>query len=164
MDRENSAVKVSQQKVQQKLNTILFEQYREKGNAFLKQKRFDQAMEFYDKCLKITRKATSLDNVAVYVNKVACLLGLDRFHSVVTESNDALRLIKNYQNRNDGKHSEEDKARITQMQLRLAARKGTALQKLGKVSEAIAEYQKGLKIDPKNPQLLKDLHMLQASF
>lgn len=35
-------------------------------------------METYEKCLKITRKATSLDNIAIYVNKLACLLSLDR--------------------------------------------------------------------------------------
>ena len=44
---------------------------------------FAQALEFYDKCLKITRKATSLDNVAIYVNKTACLLSLERFNQVI---------------------------------------------------------------------------------
>ena len=41
---------------------------------------FAQALEFYDKCLKITRKATSLENVAIYVNKTACLLSLEKFN------------------------------------------------------------------------------------
>ena len=41
---------------------------------------FAEALEFYDKCLKITRKATSLDHVAIYVNKTACLLSLEKFN------------------------------------------------------------------------------------
>jgi len=32
----------------------------------------------YEKCLRVTKKATTLDNIAIYVNKIACLLGMDR--------------------------------------------------------------------------------------
>lgn len=117
-------------------------------------------MKYYDNCLRITRKATSLDNVAIYVNKIACLLSLEKFNQVVTESNDALRLIKNYKNRLDGKHSDEDKKRMTQMELRLAVRKGNALAKLNKVHEAIQEYERALKIDPGNQAVQKDLSIL----
>ena len=130
------------------MNTIQFDKYKEIGNNYLKEKKFQEAMEYYDNCLRITRKATSLDNVSIYVNKIACLLSLEKFNSVVTESNDALRLIKNYKNRLDGKHSDEDKKRMTQMELRLAVRKGNALAKLNKVHEAIQEYERALKIDP----------------
>ena len=120
-------------------------------------------MEFYERCLRITRKATTLDNVAIYVNKIACLLSLEKFNSVITECNDALRLIKNYKNRNDGKHSEDDLKRIKQMDLRLAVRKGTALGKIKKVSEAIAEYERALRIDPGNKTVQKDLDILRKS-
>jgi len=83
------------------LSTVRFEEYRERANDFLKKKMFAEAMEFYDKCLKITRKATSLDNIAIYVNKTACLLSLEKYNQVIQECNDAIRLIKNYKNRND---------------------------------------------------------------
>lgn len=53
-------------------------------------------MEYYDRCLRITRKATTLDNVAIYVNKIACLLSVEKYNQVINESNDAIRLIKNY--------------------------------------------------------------------
>jgi hypothetical protein len=78
----------------------------------LKQKKFSEALEFYDKCLKITRKATTLDNIAVYVNKIACLLSLEKHGVVITECNDAFRLIKNYKNKNDGNHSGDELQRI----------------------------------------------------
>lgn len=105
-------------------------------------------MEYYDKCLKITRKASNLDNISVYVNKVACLLSLEKYNLVITECNDATRLIKNYQNKNDGKHTAEDISRIKQMALRILVRKGNALTKTKKISEAIAEYEKALVIEP----------------
>ena len=57
-----------------------FDEYKGKGNELLKQRKFPDAMEFYDKCLKITRKATTLDNVAIYVNKIACLLSLEKYN------------------------------------------------------------------------------------
>ena len=47
----------------------------------------------------MTRKATTLDNIAVYVNKIACLLSLDKLERVVSECNEAIRLIRNYKNR-----------------------------------------------------------------
>ena len=62
----------------------------------------------YEKCLKITRNATTLDNIAIYVNKTACLLSMQKYQAVITESNDAVRLIKNFKNRNEGKHSKEE--------------------------------------------------------
>lgn len=90
--------------------------------------------------MRITRKATTLDNVAIYVNKIACLLSLEKFNNVVVECNDAFRLIKNYKNRMDGKHSADDLKRMQNMELRLAVRKGNALAKLNKVTDAIAAY------------------------
>ena len=129
----------------------------------MKDKKFSEALEFYDKCLRITRKATTLDNVAIYVNKAACLLSLGKFNAVISECNDALRLIKNYKNRNDGKHSQEDTQRMNQMELRLAVRKGNALSKVNRPSEAIAEYERALRMDPGNKSIQKDLDVLRKT-
>jgi hypothetical protein len=62
--------------------------------------------------LKITKKGTTLDNIAVYVNKIACLLSLEKHERVVTECNDAIRLIKNYRNRFEGKSSVDEMKRL----------------------------------------------------
>jgi len=102
-----------------------------------------------------------LDNIAIYVNKTACLLSLEKCSRVVTECNDAVRLIKNYKNRNDGKHSAEDQKRIAQMELRISVRRASALQKLNKVSEAITEYEKAQKMDPESQQVQKELALLR---
>lgn len=89
----------------------------------------------YEKCLKVTKKATTLDNIAIYVNKIACLLSMDRLAVVVTECNEAIRLIKNFKNRFEVKGA--DLERLKQMDLRVAIRRGNALGKLGRTSEAI---------------------------
>ena len=104
----------------------------------------------YEKCLKITRQATTLDNVAIFVNKIACLLASDRHSQVVVECNDATRLLRNYKNRNDGKHNAEETKRMAQMELRISVRKATALSKMGKVQEAITEFERAQKMDPDN--------------
>lgn len=86
--------------------------------------------------------------MAVYVNKIACLLSMDKFGQVVSECNDAFRLIKNFINKNDGKHTHEDLERIKSMELRVSVRKAAALSKLGKITEAIEEYERALVLDP----------------
>lgn len=137
----------------------MFTQYREEANELLKQKKFQQALEVYEKCLRVTRKATTLDNIAIYVNKIACLLSMDRLTQVVQECNEAVRLIKNYKNRFEVKGA--DAERLKQMDLRVAIRRGNALAKLQRTSEAIQEYERALKIEPGNQAIEKDLELLR---
>ena len=85
-----------------------------------------------------------MDNIAVFVNKLACLLSLDKLDRVITESNEAIRLIRNYRNRFNVKG--EERERLQGMDLRVAVRKGNALAKLARVSEAITEYERALTI------------------
>lgn len=114
--------------MQSKLDDVIFGRCREEGNEFMKMRKFQQALDCYERCLRITRKASSIDNIAIYVNKLACLLSMDRLAQVVAESNDAIRLIKNYKNRYEVKGAELE--RLKQMDLRVAVRRGNALAKL----------------------------------
>lgn len=141
---------------------MIFTKYRDQANEFLKQRKFQNALEFYEKALKVTRKASTLDNIAVYVNKIACLLSLEKLERVVAESNDAIRLIRNFKNKSTNIKPEE-KERLKQMDLRVAVRRGNALGKLQRTSEAIAEYERALKIDPNNASVLKDLEILRKA-
>jgi len=141
---------------------VIFTKYRDQANEFLKQRKFQNALEFYEKALKVTRKASTLDNIAVYVNKIACLLSLEKLERVVAESNDAIRLIRNFKNKSTNIKPEE-KERLKQMDLRVAVRRGNALGKLQRTSEAIAEYERALKIDPNNASVLKDLEILRKA-
>ena len=60
--------------IQKRLDEYTFTKYREEANELLKKKEFTAALQLYEKALKVTRKATTLDNIGVYVNKIACLL------------------------------------------------------------------------------------------
>lgn len=86
-------------KVQDKYNEILFEQNRLEGNRLAGIGEFTKALEFYEKCLRITRKATTYNNISVIVNKTSCLLKLEQFSRCVSECNDALRLVRNYKSK-----------------------------------------------------------------
>jgi dyslexia susceptibility 1 candidate gene 1 protein len=145
--------------VQTKLDEITFGKYREEANELLKKKEFQMALDMYEKALKVTRKATTLDNIAVYVNKIACLLSQNKLDRVVSECNEAIRLIRNYYNRFNVKGP--DAERLRQMDLRVAVRRGNALGKLGRVEDAVTEYERALKIDPSNATVKRDLKTLQ---
>jgi len=113
----------------------------------------------YEKCLRVTKKATTLENIAIYANKTACLLGMERHSHVVQECNEAIRLIKNYRNRFEVKGP--DVERIKQLDLRVSVRRASALAILQRTAEALEEYERALKIDPGNPTVVKNLESLR---
>ncbi len=47
------------------------------------------------------------------------------------------------------------------MEIRVSVRRGNALAKLNRVSEAIQEYERALKLDPQNETIKKDLETLK---
>ena len=49
------------------------------------------------------------------------------------------------------------------MDLRVAVRRGNALGKLQRITEAIAEYERALKIDPSNASVQRDLDLLRRA-
>ena len=61
-------------KIQKNLDEVSFTKYKDEANELLKKRDFAHALDLYEKALKVTRKATTLDNIGVYVNKIACLL------------------------------------------------------------------------------------------
>jgi len=88
-------------------------------------------------------------------------LSLEKFDRVVSECNDALRLIRNHRNRFEEKQSAEEKKRLSLMEVRVSVRRGNALAKLNRVSEAIQEYERALKLDPNSDAIKKDLEILR---
>lgn len=47
------------------------------------------------------------------------------------------------------------------MEIRVSVRRGNALAKLNRVSEAIQEYERALKLNPQNETIKKDLDILR---
>ena len=95
------------------------------------------------------------------MNKIACLLSLEKFEKVVSECNDTLRLIRNHRNRFEEKQTAEEKKRLVQMEIRVSVRRGNALARLNRVSEAIQEYERAMKMDPTNEGIKRDLETLK---
>ena len=50
------------------------------------------------------------------------------------------------------------------MEIRVSVRRGNALAKLNRVSEAIQEYERALRLDPTNQAIKKDLEVLKKDF
>ena len=80
---------------------------------------------------------------------------------VVQECNECIRLIKNYRLRFNPKGA--DAERLKQMDLRVAVRRGNALGKLQRTTDAITEYERALKIDPNNAAVIRDLDLLRKA-
>jgi tetratricopeptide (TPR) repeat protein len=89
------------------------------------------------------------------------LLSLEKYDRVVSECNDTLRLIRNHRNRFEEKQTADEKKRLLQMEIRVSVRRGNALAKLNRVSEAIQEYERALKLDPQNETIKRDLETLK---
>lgn len=47
------------------------------------------------------------------------------------------------------------------MEIRVSVRRGNALAKLNRVSDAIQEYERALKMDPTNESIKKDIDILK---
>ena len=164
LEPQNGEAKVIAKRVQDKLDTVQFETLNKQANEFQKLQDFAAALEYYDKCIKLQTarsKGITIDTIAIHVNKIACLLSLEKFDRVVSECNDALRLIRNHRNRFEEKQSAEEKKRLSLMEVRVSVRRGNALAKLNRVSEAIQEYERALKLDPNSDAIKKDLEILR---
>jgi tetratricopeptide (TPR) repeat protein len=97
-----------------------------KGNAIDKKRKFEQALECYDKALKIDPK-----NITALVNKALTLEEID-------SKNDEIKSLL------------EKAITLDSTTSNTMASKGTAYLTLGKFEQALECYDKALKIDPKN--------------
>jgi len=101
LEPQNGEARSLLKSINEKLDAILYDKYREEAKQYMQQKKFFEALEYYEKSLKITRKGSTLDNIAIYVNKIACLLQMDNLEKALHECNEAIRLIRNFRNRFD---------------------------------------------------------------
>lgn len=164
LEPQNGEARVIAKRVQERIDSVLLEQYNKTATDYQRAGNFAGALEYYDKCIKLSTsraKGVTLDTIALYVNKIACLLSLDKHDRVVTECNDTLRLIRNHRNRFEEKQTPDEKKRLHNMEIRVSIRRGNALAKLNRVSEAIQEYERALKLDPNNDLIKRDLETLQ---
>lgn len=72
-------------KVQDHINDVIYVENKTEAERLFKNKQWVEALEYFEKCLKITRKVSTINNISVFVNKTACLLALNQFDLLLRE-------------------------------------------------------------------------------
>lgn len=160
LDRRNKEAANMLKNVQTEINEILFKENKVEAERLFTEKKWSEALEYFEQCLKITRKASTLNNISVFVNKTACLLALEQIDTLLSECNNALRLIKNFKVKDTTK---EEKEKARKMEVILLLRKGKGLLKQNHTQKAIEQYECALDIDPENEIIKKDVEKLKQS-
>ncbi|XP_064596944.1 protein unc-45 homolog B-like [Liolophura sinensis] len=104
-------------------------QLREDGNALFKDGKFEEALALYTKAINISPLKES-EKSAIYKNKAACELKLERYSEAVDDASKALEI------------SPDDPKALF--------RRSQAYEKLGKVEEAYKDAVHLVKVEPKN--------------
>ena len=162
----NPEIKVLLDKVDNSLNIEVYAELKETGRELQMQSSFIDALQKYEECLKLTQRKISLNNIGVFVNKVACYLSLFKYQKVVTECNTALVMIGNYRAKKvgDWPEKETEEKTLREYEFRLLRRRAQGLLHLKRDNEAIADLNKALKINPGDESLKRDIANISSSF
>ncbi|CAI2387071.1 unnamed protein product [Moneuplotes crassus] len=160
LDRRNKEAQSILKKVQGEINDILYKENKDEAERLFKEKEYSKALEHFEQCLRITRKASTLSNISVFVNKTACLFALKQNDLLITECNNALRLISNFKIKDNTK---EDAEKAKKMEVILLLRKGKTLVEQNQIQKAIELYETALDIDPENSKIQEDIRSLKKS-
>lgn len=101
------------------------EEFKEKGNQFMREEKFQEALECYDKAIRLNP-----DEPALYCNRAATYNNLKKFNEAIEDCNMALSLNRSYA-----------KAYI---------RKGFAYERLKNNKKALKSYKKACQLEPEN--------------
>eukprot|EP00826_Nyctotherus_ovalis_P019980 TRINITY_DN16232_c0_g1_i7.p1 TRINITY_DN16232_c0_g1~~TRINITY_DN16232_c0_g1_i7.p1 ORF type:complete len:668 (-),score=237.84 TRINITY_DN16232_c0_g1_i7:135-2138(-) len=146
--------------VQQNLNTQILKETKEAGQKLQAEKKFAEALEKYEQCLKVTKREVSLDNISIYINKIGCLLSLGKHDKAIQDSEAAIRLIQKYK-LVSSEGEKGDRERLTQMEIRLYMRRANAYANLQRIGQAIEAAKKALELDPGNEIIKADIKKLE---
>ena len=113
-------------------------EWKEKGNALVKEKKYKDALDCYSKAIEIDP-----NDPILYSNRSAMHLNLNEFDQAITDAEKAISLKPDY-----------GKAYL---------RKGKALEGQSRLQEALDTYKLGLEKDKSNTQLMEASQELEAS-
>ena len=113
-------------------------EWKEKGNALVKEKKYKEALDCYTKSIEIDP-----NDPILYSNRSAMHLNLNQFDQALTDAEKAISLKPEY--------------------AKAYLRKGKALEGLEKFDEALKTYKLGLEKDNGNTQLLQASQELESS-
>ena len=112
--------------------------WKDKGNALVKEKKYKEALDCYSKAIEIDP-----NDPILYSNRSAMHLNLSEFDQSLADAEKAISLKSDY--------------------AKAYLRKGKALEGLNKIEEALNTYKLGLEKDKTNAQLLQASKELEAS-
>lgn len=111
------------------------QEWKDKGNAFVKEKKYKEALDCYTEAIKIDPS-----NHILYSNRSQMHTNLGNFEEGLKDAEKALEIKSDYS--------------------KGYQRKGAALKNLGKIDEALEAYKKGLELDPNNAQIKTEIQRI----
>jgi len=118
---------------------------KDKANGFYKVCNFPSAINCYSEAIKISPELPAL-----YVNRASCYLVLNLYDDCVQDCTKALELLT--------PPVESNKM----SRVKSLVKRGSALCELGKLSEALKDYELAQRLQPDNEQLVKDINLLKG--
>ena len=112
-------------------------EWKEKGNALVKEKKYSEAADCYTKAIEIDS-----NDPILYSNRSAMYTNISKFTEALADAEKAIELKPTY-----------GKAYL---------RKGSALKGLAKIDEALAAFKAGLEKEPENAQLKQAVQEIEA--
>jgi len=112
------------------------EQFKLEGNGFMKQQKFDDAIQSYNKAIEIDPK-----NAVFYCNRAAAQTGKEAFDRALTDCRKALEIDPDYS--------------------KAYSRMGLTYSKMEAYDSAVECYEKALKLDPENTGYKNNLEIAQ---
>ena len=127
------------------------------GDAAFKLKQFDLALESYDAALQVNAKF-----VAVWSNRAALHLALDRFADAIADCSRALDiLLDGHANEFSGRRSfaapKHGSRQHTTWVVKTLVRRAAAHYQCGNLDAAIADFESAVEREPENEQVKSDL-------
>jgi len=116
-------------------------EYKEEGNAFFKDKQWAKAIEKYSAGLNEENLPADLRGLLL-ANRCQCRIQLSEWQGALDDANDCLKLLPSH--------------------AKCLYRRGTALEKLGKTTDALADYVKVVKLEPQNKAAIEAAQRLRV--
>ncbi|KAL4715001.1 hypothetical protein ACJJTC_003152 [Scirpophaga incertulas] len=110
---------------------------KERGNSFVKQEKWDDAISCYSRAIELVK-----DDAIYYANRGLCYLKKDRFHQAESDCTEALKLDPSY--------------------VKAYQRRATARERLGSLRSASQDLTEVLKLEPSNNLAKRQLEAIKA--
>jgi dyslexia susceptibility 1 candidate gene 1 protein len=159
LDENHAEAKLVKQRIQDKITVEEVEITKKTADQLIKEKKFKEALEIYNECLKKIPVSDILTYLAISLNKTVCHLALNQFDDVISVSIRGLNLITSHKNKviSFGKQNKDINDKIQDFEIRFLVRRGNAYAQTSKLYHAKSDLEAAVKMDPINQKIKDDL-------